>query len=115
MLTMRPLNPDGAWGAKVVKVNGRKTYPVDWDNRDNAELWRRAWAAYCNTALRINGCEDVVDHRSYERQGTEQIPTVHLAPVASGLEKRGIATELGDRSRENRRDEFQVASNQRSA
>ncbi|MDR3348662.1 MAG: MobA/MobL family protein [Acidaminococcales bacterium] len=100
MLTMRPLNPDGTWGAKVVKVNGRKTYPVDWDKRDNAELWRRAWAAYCNTALRINGHDDVVDHRSYERQGVEQIPTVHLGPVASGLEKRGVKTELGDRNRE---------------
>jgi len=43
MLTMRPINEDGSWGAKVVKVNGKKTYPVDWDNRDNAELWRKAW------------------------------------------------------------------------
>jgi hypothetical protein len=100
LLTMRPLNEDGSWGAKVVKVNGKKTYPVDWDNRDNAELWRRAWAAYCNTALRINGHDSVVDHRSYERQGVEQIPTVHLGVVASRLERRGIETDLGNRNRE---------------
>jgi hypothetical protein len=99
MLTMRPLNLDGSWGAKVVKVNGQKTYPVDWDNRENAELWRKAWAAHCNTALRINGHDEVVDHRSYERQGMEQIPTIHLGPIASSLEKRGIETELGNKNR----------------
>jgi ATP-dependent exoDNAse (exonuclease V) alpha subunit len=100
LLTMRPLNLDGSWGAKVIKVNGKKTYPVDWDNRDNAELWRKAWAAYCNTVLRINGHDSVVDHRSYERQGVEQIPTIHLGPTASSLENRDIRTELGDRNRE---------------
>jgi len=100
MLTMRPLNDDGSWGAKVVKVNGKKTYLVDWDNRDNAEMWRKAWAAYCNSALRINGRDDVVDHRSYERQGLEQIPTIHLGVTAFRLEQRGIVTELGNRNRE---------------
>ena len=103
MLTMRPINPDGTWGAKVVKVNGKKTYPVDWDDRSKAEEWRKAWAAYANGALRIAGKlteENALDHRSYERQGAERIPTVHLGPYASGLEKRGIKTELGDKNRE---------------
>jgi hypothetical protein len=103
MLTMRPINPNGAWGAKVVKVNGKKTYPVDWDDRSKAEEWRRSWAAYANGALRLAGKlteDNVLDHRSYERQGVEQIPTVHLGPYASGLEKRGIKTELGDKNRE---------------
>jgi ATP-dependent exoDNAse (exonuclease V) alpha subunit len=40
MLTMRPLNPDGSWGAKSITINGRKTPTVDWNNRDNAEKWR---------------------------------------------------------------------------
>jgi ATP-dependent exoDNAse (exonuclease V) alpha subunit len=40
LLTLRPFNEDGTWGAKVVKINGIKNYTVDWDNRDNAELWR---------------------------------------------------------------------------
>jgi ATP-dependent exoDNAse (exonuclease V) alpha subunit len=102
MLTMRPINPDGTWGAKVVKVNGKKTYPVDWDDRSKAEEWRRSWAAYANGALRLADKlteENALDHRSYERQGVEQIPTVHLGPYASGLEKHGIATELGDKNR----------------
>ena len=41
-----------------------------------------------------------VDHRSYERQGIDQIPTVHLGVVASAMEKRGIRTERGDLDRE---------------
>jgi hypothetical protein len=103
MLTMRPINPDGTWGAKVIKVNGKKTYPVDWDDHSKAEEWRRSWAAYANGALRLADKlteDNVLDHRSYERQGVEQIPTVHLGPYANGLEKRGIKTELGDKNRE---------------
>lgn len=100
MLTMRPLNEDSSWGAKVIKINGKKTYPVDWDNRDNAEFWRKAWAAYLNTALRINGHNEVVDHRSFERQGIDQIPTIHLGTSASQMEKHGIRTERGDINRE---------------
>ena len=41
-----------------------------------------------------------IDHRSYERQGIDQIPTVHLGVAASAMEKRGIRTERGDLNRE---------------
>ena len=37
--------------------------------------------------------------RSFERQGIELVPTVHLGPAASALEKKGIHTELGDHNR----------------
>jgi hypothetical protein len=103
MLTMRPLENDGSWGVKSHTVNGRKINTVDWSDRDKAEEWRRAWAAYANGALRLAGLlteDNVLDHRSYERQGIEQVPTVHLGPYASSLEKRGIRTELGDKNRE---------------
>jgi len=41
-----------------------------------------------------------IDHRSYERQGIEQIPTVHLGVAAFQMEKRGIRTERGNLNRE---------------
>ena len=41
-----------------------------------------------------------VEHRSYERQGIDQIPIVHLGVAASAMEKRGIHTERGDLNRE---------------
>ena len=47
-----------------------------------------------------NGHAERVDHRSYERQGIDQIPTVHLGVAASAMEKRGIRTERGDLNRE---------------
>jgi hypothetical protein len=65
-----------------------------------AEDWRKAWAAYCNAALRIHGHGAVIDHRIYPRQGIEQIPTVHMGAAASQMERKGIATERGNVNRE---------------
>ena len=41
-----------------------------------------------------------IDHRSYVRQGIDLIPTVHLGVAAFQMEKRGIATERGNKNRE---------------
>lgn len=100
MLTMRPLNQDGSWGAKVKKIDKKRISTTDWDNRSNAELWRKAWADIVNAELEHNGSNSHIDHRSYERQGIEQIPTIHLGVIAFRLEQRGIETELGNRNRE---------------
>jgi hypothetical protein len=103
MLTMRPIEKDGKWGAKSRTVSGRKINTVDWHDRDKAEEWRRAWAAYANGALRLAGVlteDNSLDHRSYERQGKEQIPTIHLGVAASQMEKKGIRTDKGNRNRE---------------
>jgi ATP-dependent exoDNAse (exonuclease V) alpha subunit len=100
MLTMRPLNPDGSWGAKSKSIGGRKIPTVDWNDRDNAEKWRFAWADYLNEALARKGIEERVDHRSYERQGIDQIPTVHMGVAVLQMERRCISTERGNYNRE---------------
>jgi len=100
MLTMRPIEKDKSWGAKSQTVDGKKVPTTDWNEHDRAEDWRKAWAAYCNTALRIHGHESIIDHRSYERQGINQVPTIHLGVAASQMERRGIRTERGDINRE---------------
>ena len=41
-----------------------------------------------------------IDHRSYARQGIEQIPTVHMGVAATQMERRGISTEKGTVNRE---------------
>ena len=41
-----------------------------------------------------------MDHRSYLRQGIEQIPTIHLGVSAPQMEKKGIATDRGNINRE---------------
>ena len=117
MLTMRPFNEDGTWAAKskkeyILDDNGdrimlksgafktRKIYTVDWNEQTKAEEWRSAWADTVNKYFEQNNIADRIDHRSYERQGVEQIPTVHLGVAASAMEKRGIATERGNINRE---------------
>ena len=116
MLTMRPIEPGGSWGAKSKKEymldeNGdriilksgifktRKISSNDWNDQTKAEDWRKAWADCVNTALEKTNHTKRIDHRSYKRQGIEQIPTIHLGSIAAALERRGIQTERGDRNR----------------
>ena len=117
MLTVRPLKGNGAWGAKCRKAydldeNGQRIPDgkgswknhredtTDWNDKGNVEIWRAAWAAYTNRALEAAGQPALVDHRSYERQGIDKIPSVHLGPVASQMEKRGIRTDKGEVNRQ---------------
>ena len=120
LLTMRPLNEDKTWGAKskkeyILDENGekvklkngnyktRKINTVDWNEQDKAEHWRKAWADIINKCLEENSIQDKVDHRSYQRQGIEQIPTIHLGVSATQMEKKGIATDRGNINREIRK------------
>ena len=117
LLTMRPLNEDKTWGAKskkeyILDENGekvklkngnyktRKINTVDWNEQDKAEHWRKAWADITNKYLEENNIQDKVDHRSYQRQGIEQIPTIHLGVSATQMEKKGITTDRGNINRE---------------
>jgi len=73
---------------------------VDWNEQTNAEVWREAWAVAVNRELERHSHEQRVDHRSYERQGIDQIPTIHLGAAAHQMEQRGIATDRGNINRE---------------
>jgi len=99
MLTMRPIE-NGEWGAKSRTVDGVKIPTVDWNEQTKAEVWREAWANAVNEELERQNHPARVDHRSYERQGIDQIPTIHLGTAAHQMEKRGIVTERGNINRE---------------
>lgn len=117
LLTIRPLRSDGKWGPKRRKVydldsqgnhipdgkGGWKNHredTTDWNNRENAEKWRAAWAAYANRALEAAGRPERIDHRSYERQGIDKIPSIHMGVAASQMERKGIQTEKGNINRQ---------------
>jgi len=118
MLTMRPFTEEKIWGDKqkkeyILDRNGEKIYDqkkrqykcksistTDWNEQTKAEEWRASWAGSVNRYLEKLNHSERVDHRSYERQGIEQLPTVHLGVVAFQMEKRGIATERGNLNRE---------------
>ena len=117
MTTLRPINEKGQWqakskkecilddyGNKILNKNGkpktRKVELTDWNDRGNAEKWRESFATLCNQYLEKNNFEKRVDHRSFERQGIEEIPTIHLGASASALERKGIETDKGNINRE---------------
>jgi ATP-dependent exoDNAse (exonuclease V) alpha subunit len=125
MLTMRPLNQDGTWGAKSrkeyildedgqrIKLTGgrwksRKVNTVDWDNRENVEKWRKWYADITNQHLARNGHQIRIDHRSFKRQGIARIPTVRLTKYEYLLEQQGIQTETGNFNRQVQEDNIRL-------
>lgn len=117
MTTLRPINEKGQWqpkskkeyildekGEKIKLKSGnyktRKVELTDWNDKGNAEKWRENFVKICNQYLEKNNLEKRVDHRSFERQGIEEIPTIHLGASASALERKGIETDKGNINRE---------------
>ena len=117
LLTIRAMDEHGRWLPKARKVydldeNGErirlpsgnwkchKESTVDWNDQKYAEIWRHSWETTTNRYLEAAGRPERVDLRSFERQGIQQIPTVHLGPAAHQMEKRGIETFLGNLNRD---------------
>ena len=117
LLTMRAMDETGKWLPKSRKVydldeNGEriqlpsgnwkchKENTVDWNDQKYAEVWRHSWETITNRYLEAAGRPERVDLRSFERQGIQQIPTVHLGPAAHQMEKRGVETFLGNLNRD---------------
>lgn len=126
MGTTRPIGKDGKWapkerkgykldaegnkipvidtktGKQKIGARGRKMWQREtvqannWNRREKVEEWRKRWADCCNKYL---AREQQIDHRSYERQGLMQLPTVHEGYAARLMEQRGSAS---DRCRLNR-------------
>ena len=83
MLTTRTLTDEGF---------GKKERA--WNDRAQLEDWREQWAHHQNRALARQGESGRVDHRSYERQGVDREPTLHMGPHASEMDRNGIQTNL---------------------
>ena len=72
---------------------------TDWGSPETLEHWREAWAELCNAKFAEKGIDVRIDHRSYERQGVELLPTVHEGATVRAMEKKGIRTEKGEFNR----------------
>ena len=116
MCPIRPIEPDGKWGNKqrreyVLDEQGERIRDeagnyvfnavptTDWGKPETLEFWREQWAQLCNTRFAEKGLDCRIDHRSYERQGVEQIPTQHEGPTVRAMEAKGIRTNKGDLNR----------------
>ena len=117
MITMRAMDDSGKWLPKSRKVydldeNGErirlpsgnwkshKENTVDWNEQSHGEEWRHSWEVVQNRYLEMSGRPERVDLRSYERQGLGVIPTVHMGPAVTQMEKRGIETNIGNLNRD---------------
>ena len=85
--------PSGEWKSRRVNT-------TDWNDPVNLEKWRHEWEILQNAYLEQAGCPERIDMRSFERQENDLVPTVHLGPEASAMERRGIRTFLGDMNRD---------------
>ena len=116
MCPIRPIEPDGRWGNKqrreyVLDEHGERVLDeagnyvfnavstTDWGKPETLEAWRQAWAEMCNQKFveKRLGCR--IDHRSFARQGVDQIPTQHEGPTVRAMEAKGIRTDKGDLNR----------------
>lgn len=94
LMTSRRIGPKG-FGEKTRELDVKTT------SRLEVQHLREEWENWTNRALKSQGIEARIDHRSLEAQGVEQVlPTRHMGPAATALERKGIETEIG---RENRR------------
>ncbi|MCF1495024.1 Ti-type conjugative transfer relaxase TraA [Agrobacterium vitis] len=108
MTTLRPLTEDG-FGAKKVAVIGEDGQPVRTKSgKILYELWagstddfnslRDGWFERLNHHLALGGIDLRIDGRSYEKQGIDLEPTIHLGVGAKAIERKakeqGIRPEL---------------------
>ncbi len=113
---IRPIEQNGKWGLKQKREyvldesgnripDGKGDYvfnavpTTDWGSAETLEFWREQWAVMCNAKFEEKGLDVRIDHRSYERQGIELLPTVHEGPTVRAMEKKGIKTEKGEFNR----------------
>ncbi len=116
MCPIRPLDEHGRWGNKqrreyLLDENGERIRDeagnyvfnavptTDWGSPDTLEHWRQAWADLCNQKFEEKDLSCRIDHRSYERQGIDQVPTVHEGVTVRAMEAKGIRTDKGDMNR----------------
>ena len=83
---------DPKTGKQKIGARGRKMWErisiqsTDWNDQTKAEEWRKSWADICNKHLKGQAH---IDHRSYARQGKEQLPMLHESYAARKIVKRG--------------------------
>ena len=116
MCPIRPIEPDGRWGNKqrreyVLDEHGERVLDeagnyvfnavptTDWGKPETLEVWRQAWADLCNAKFAEKGLGCRIDHRSFARQGVEQIPAQHEGPTVRAMEAKGIRTDKGNLNR----------------
>lgn len=98
LATTRVIEPGGLGEKSTIEWSDTNRRKAEMEPaKKEIEAIRECWAELTNEKLLAHGHEIRIDHRSLEAQGIEREPTVHLGPAVSGMERRGIETEVGKR------------------
>lgn len=90
LLTMRELTGEGF---------GRKQRTNEFDRIADLREDREAWARHQNRAFERLNMPERVDHRSYADRGIDRLPTQHLGPTATQMERASKPSRIGDENR----------------
>lgn len=82
---------------------GKKTRELDQKKSGAIEEVRETWGRMVNGALERSHSQERVDHRSHERRGLEEVPTIHEGPAATAMTRRGIDSDRASQNREIRK------------
>ncbi|WP_157016844.1 Ti-type conjugative transfer relaxase TraA [Mesorhizobium xinjiangense] len=98
MMTLRPLTEDGFGPKKIGVIGpdgqllrtkaGKIQYELWAGGTKDFNTFRDAWFERLNHHLAINGIALRVDGRSYEKQGIDLVPTIHLGVGAKAMERK---------------------------
>ena len=108
MTTLRPLMEDGFGPKKVAVIaedgqpvrtkTGKILYELWAGSTEDFNVLRDGWFQRLNHHLALGGIDLRIDGRSYEKQGIDLRPTVHLGVGAKAIERKaesqGIRPEL---------------------
>ncbi len=75
-----------------------------WNSTDLLQTWRTKWAEYANFHLQLNHHDVRIDHRSYEEQGIELVPTKHQGRALIEMQRKGISTQWMEEANSVRRE-----------
>jgi len=117
MLTIRPFEENGTWGAKQKKqylydeegnklrtekgnIKSKTIKNTNWDSKETLKYWRRNWSKKANQYLELKGYSERITEKSYAEQGIQKEPTIHEGYVARDMEKNGRKSDRMEHNRQ---------------
>lgn len=106
LMNTRVINPDGTFGAKALceiadkELRKRTEIAERATGSEQIKAIRGAWESIANRALEAAGLEVRIDARSHKDRELDEVPTKHLGPVATDMERNGEPTVNGDYNRQ---------------
>lgn len=83
---------------KDLASGGARKADISSQRKQWLEETRKQWADCCNAALEEAGIDELIDHRSYQRQGVEVLPQVHVgARLMDSLSRNKVPESLQNR------------------